>query len=196
MQTISQTYQAEVKIKKSTFLAFICPFNSFHSLLENLKKEHTKATHFVWAYRFLNELHQIIEDKNDDAEPRGTSGLPSLNALRAARLINVAVIVVRYFGGVKLGTGGLIRAYSRAVNAVIARADLASLKEQIELNIDLRFLSRFEHFLNKNKMQFKKEIKANKALLRIDLGPSEKEKFLKFSSDFTQDLQEGFKNKS
>ena len=75
MQTVSQIYQAEIKIKKSTFLAFICPFDAFDSLLENLKKEHTKAVHFVWAYRFLNKFHQIVEDKNDDGEPKGTSAL-------------------------------------------------------------------------------------------------------------------------
>ena len=184
MQTISQIYQAEIKIKKSTFLAFICPFDAFDSLLENLKKEHTKAVHFVWAYRFFNQFHQIIEDKNDDGEPKGTSALPSLNVLRGFELVNVAVIIVRYFGGIKLGTGGLVRAYSEAVNAAVAKAVLIPLKEQIKISIALKFLSRFEHFLNKNKIYFKKEFKENEVLLLIDVESKQKENFKQFSQKF------------
>lgn len=115
MKTINQNFEAEFEVKKSVFIAHLCEFSHFKALLVALKKEHSKARHFVWAFRHLNELGQIVEDKSDDGEPKGTSGLPCLNVLRGAQLINAAIIVVRYFGGIKLGTGGLVRAYSAAV---------------------------------------------------------------------------------
>ncbi len=184
MQTISQIYQAKTEVKKSTFIAFICPFSEFKILLENLKKEHPKAVHFVWAYRTLNEFSQIIEDKSDDGEPKGTSALPSLNVLRGAKLVSVAVIIVRYFGGIKLGTGGLVRAYGEAVNKALAKADFVRLKEQVKIRIALKFLNRFEHFLNKNKISFKKEFEENEVLLSVDLEPSQRENFTHFIKDF------------
>ena len=110
MQTIDRIFKAQLDIKKSNFLAFLCPISSFKSLHEHLKEEHFKAVHVVWATRELNKYGQIVENQSDDGEPKGTSGQPSLNALRGAQLINVAVLIVRYFGGIKLGTGGLVRA--------------------------------------------------------------------------------------
>ena len=84
--------------------------------------KHPKARHHVYAYRYLNEYEQIVENSSDDGEPKGTSGKPSLHVLAGHELINTAVIIVRYFGGIKLGTGGLVRAYSDAVNSVINNA--------------------------------------------------------------------------
>jgi len=77
-----------------------------------LKIEHPKARHIVYAYRELNEFNQIIENSSDDGEPKGSSGVPVLNVLRGEEFINVAILVVRYFGGIKLGIGGLVRAYT------------------------------------------------------------------------------------
>lgn len=74
---------------------------------ERLKAEHPKAAHVVWALRERNGYGQIVENQSDDGEPKGTSGQPSLNALRGAQLVNAGALIVRYFGGIKLGTGGL-----------------------------------------------------------------------------------------
>lgn len=184
MQTISQSYEAKIEIKKSTFIAFICPFSEFKFLLENLKNKHSKAVHFVWAYRILNEFNQIVEDKSDDGEPKGTAALPSLNVLRGFELINMAVIIVRYFGGVKLGTGGLVRAYSEAVNTAVLKANLTPFKNQIKISVNLKVLSRFEHFLSKNQIHFKKEFKENEVWLLVDLEPAKKEEFENFAREF------------
>lgn len=127
------------EVKQSKFIAHLCPFSDFQSLLEQLKDEHTKARHFVTAFRYLNEHNQIVEHSSDDGEPRGTSGKPSLMVLQGADFINSAVIVVRYFGGTKLGTGGLVRAYSDAVNGVLENAQFFEYKKEKSLQIEIEY---------------------------------------------------------
>jgi len=117
-------------VKQSKFIAHILPFYMYNTLLERLKAEHPKARHFVTAFRHLNTFEQIVEGSSDDGEPRGTSGRPTLSVLQGHDLINTAMITVRYFGGTKLGTGGLVRAYSDAANAVIDAATLHEYKKE------------------------------------------------------------------
>ncbi|EMG30721.1 YigZ family protein, partial [Campylobacter showae] len=109
MQTVLRVVSTKTEAKKSTFLCFLCPICEFKALHERLKAEHPKAAHVVWALRERNGYGQIVENQSDDGEPKGTSGQPSLNALRGAQLINAGALIVRYFGGIKLGTGGLVR---------------------------------------------------------------------------------------
>jgi len=124
MQYIKEHYTDTLEVKQSKFIAHLVPYADYGSTLKKLQKEHPKARHFVTAYRYLNEYGQIVESSSDDGEPKGTSGKPSLMVLQGKELINTAVITVRYFGGTKLGTGGLVRAYSDAVNLVIQNAKL------------------------------------------------------------------------
>ncbi len=126
LQSVTQEFSCSYEIKRSKFIAFLLPYENFHKRLEELRAEHPKARHFVTAYRYFNEFNQIVEGSSDDGEPKGTSGKPSLMVLQGKELVNVAVIVVRYFGGIKLGTGGLVRAYSDAVNGVIANSRLVA----------------------------------------------------------------------
>lgn len=123
MQTLLHPAQALYEVKQSKFIAHLVPWQQFEPLLEQLKQAHPKARHFVTAFRYLNAHDQIVEGSSDDGEPKGTSGKPSLAVLQGHDLIDAAVIVVRYFGGTKLGTGGLVRAYSQAVNEVLASAE-------------------------------------------------------------------------
>ncbi|MCV3427301.1 IMPACT family protein [Campylobacter sp. IFREMER_LSEM_CL1904] len=185
MKTIDQIYQATIEIKKSTFLSFLCPFEDFQTLMQKLRNEHLKAVHFVYAYRYLNEFDQIIEDKSDDGEPKGTSAMPCLNVLRGALLINCAVIVVRYFGGIKLGTGGLVRAYSEATNEAILNAMLLEFeaKNILSLNIPFYLYARFEHFLNKNNISYEKKFQENVELI-LSVNTKEEEEFKKFAKEF------------
>ncbi|WP_270991468.1 IMPACT family protein [Campylobacter upsaliensis] len=186
MQTISSLYTARYEIKKSLFIAHLSPFNEFKNLFNTLKKEHSKAVHFVWAYRFLNENHQIVEDKSDDGEPKNTSALPCLNVLRGKELVNVSVIVVRYFGGVKLGTGGLVRAYGEAVNLVVKEAILEpfELKEELEFSLDFKNSSKMEHFLKKSNITFQREFKETHIIFKLKLNQKEKVEFESFSKVF------------
>jgi len=135
MKYIDKTYTDILEVKQSKFIAYLTPYSEFQQTLVSLKKEHPKARHFVVAYRYLNEFNQIVEHSSDDGEPKGTSGKPSLFVLQGSDMINSAVIIVRYFGGTKLGTGGLVRAYSDAVNLVITKATLFEYKQEEEIKI-------------------------------------------------------------
>lgn len=124
MKTIQKPAKAETEIKKSQFISYLIPFSMFETTMEQLRKNHTKARHFVWAHRTLNEHGQVVENCSDDGEPKNTSGKPTLKVLQGHSLIDTAVITVRYFGGVKLGTGGLVRAYNEAAQLAVAEAEL------------------------------------------------------------------------
>ncbi len=128
------THTFEMLIEKqSKFIAHLMPYAVYNKVLETLKQEHPKARHFVTAFRYINEYDQIVEGSSDDGEPRGTSGKPTLAVLQGQDLINIAIITVRYFGGTKLGTGGLVRAYSDSANRAIDQVNLIlyqKLKEQ------------------------------------------------------------------
>jgi uncharacterized YigZ family protein len=125
--TVLGETSTRLEIKKSQFIAHLVPFSEFQTLLSRLKEEHRKARHFVWATRTLNEQNQIVENCSDDGEPRNTSGKPTLKVLQGHQLIDAALITVRYFGGIKLGTGGLVRAYNDAGQLAVQAAALIPL---------------------------------------------------------------------
>lgn len=122
--TVEREYFASLEEKKSRFLAFLVPHVDFASTLVELRAEHKKANHHVTAFRRMLPEGRIDEGGKDDGEPSGTSGMPTLKTLIGSDLVDVGVIIVRYFGGTKLGTGGLARAYSGAANLVIREAEL------------------------------------------------------------------------
>lgn len=135
MRYVSDTFNNTLEIKQSKFIAYFLPYPSYENTLKTLKEQHPKARHFVVAYRYLNEFNQIVEHSSDDGEPKGTSGKPTLMVLQGADIINSAIITIRYFGGTKLGTGGLVRAYSDATNAVIDKSDLIEYRDEITKTI-------------------------------------------------------------
>ncbi|RED53359.1 IMPACT family protein [Aestuariispira insulae] len=146
MKTVQEEHGAEVEIKRSRFIAHLVPFAQFKKRLEALREAHPKANHHVTAFRHLNEHDQVVEGSRDDGEPSGTSGPPALKVLQGNDLINVGVIIIRYFGGTKLGTGGLARAYALATATVIEEADLSVWQKQScgEVSLDFSQLSAFE----------------------------------------------------
>ena len=131
MFTVALESTAEITIRRSRFLAFLHPSTSkehIRSYLQSLKHEHWDAVHHCYAYRLGTD--GLEYRMSDDGEPSGTAGKPILFALQQASLTNVVLVVVRYFGGVKLGVGPLARAYADAAKAAI---DVASLRELIPL---------------------------------------------------------------
>lgn len=139
MNFVNKTTVYTHEVKQSKFIAHLIPFSQYEITLKDLKLEHPKARHFVVAFRYLNEFKQVIEHSSDDGEPKGTSGKPTLFVLQGNVLINSAVIIVRYFGGTKLGTGGLVRAYSDATNLVIQNSVVHEYKELIEKKISFDY---------------------------------------------------------
>lgn len=109
----------EEVIKKSRFISYYYEVNSLEeveNILNNLKQEHKKARHLPYAYKIDNLIK-----KSDDKEPGGTAGLPIYTIIERNNLNNCLIVIVRYFGGIKLGAGGLLRAYSSGANNVIKK---------------------------------------------------------------------------
>lgn len=139
MKFVKSIFTHTLEVKQSKFIALLIPYSEYESTLFKLRKEHQKARHFVVAYRYLNEFNQVVEHSSDDGEPKGTSGKPSLMVLQGQDIINSAVIIVRYFGGTKLGTGGLVRAYSDAVNLVVEESVFEPYVALIEKELTVQY---------------------------------------------------------
>lgn len=109
----------EIEIKKSRFITYLYNIDNekdVNNIVENIRKEHKKARHIVYVYKIGNTAKI-----NDDGEPKGTAGMPIFNVLEKNNLNNVLIVVVRYFGGIKLGAGGLFRAYSNSASEIIKK---------------------------------------------------------------------------
>lgn len=125
-------------IKKSKFITKlyrIDSLNDTNEILDKLKSEYKDATHICFAYIINGQ-----EKCSDDGEPSGTAGIPILNILKKQKLSNVLAVVIRYFGGIKLGAGGLVRAYSNAVLETLKQTNIIELIEgyliELEFNYD------------------------------------------------------------
>ena len=120
MKEINESYQTQIEVMKSKFIAFLFPINSpedFKKALANIQKEHSKARHIVYAYRIDQKTKSC-----DDREPKGTAGRPLLELLLKKDLNKVAIVVVRYFGGTLLGAGRLLRTYVQSGVSVLTKA--------------------------------------------------------------------------
>ena len=130
--------QVIYKEKKSKFLSFLIPIESqsvFRNELNKLGKKHRDASHICYGWRLMDD--KISEGSSDAGEPSGTAGIPILMELQKREIVNVGLFVVRYFGGNKLGTGGLARAYSECASLCMESAVLKEyvLKSTLHLNV-------------------------------------------------------------
>lgn len=184
MYTISSVHTGEHESRGSRFLSFLSPFSSFYSLLSQLKEDHRKAVHFVYATRF-QEI-QIIESFSDDGEPKGSSGIPTLNVLRGEDLIDVGLVTVRYFGGTLLGVGGLVRAYTQAAQEAIRQMKaendffLYQCRIQYEFNVPYSLFSQVEYLLYRFDIQvLQKDFNIREIRLSLSSTQEKKEEFEK-----------------
>ena len=186
MQFIKKEFSATIEIKKSKFITHICPYEDFKTTMAELRQKHPKARHFVYAYRYLNEYDQIVENCSDDGEPKGTSGRPALNVLAGSGIINGSVIIIRYFGGIKLGTGGLVKAYSDAVNLVLSTSELipyVKLAKKI-LKVSYNQLSQIEYMISKFEINIVKKDFDELVVLSLEAS---NEEFDKLSNELFRD---------
>jgi uncharacterized YigZ family protein len=156
-RTVKLTTETSFKEKKSKFIGISFPIsneNDFAEKLDLIKKEHPKSNHFCHAYKLFQQPHHLTK-QSDDGEPMNSAGKPILNQIEKLNLLNTAVVVVRYFGGTKLGVGGLIRAYKSA-------AELALEKQEIVVKENLILLTfKFKYENQKQVMDIIKRIDKN-----------------------------------
>lgn len=158
-KTIKQAGSHEIVIKKSRFICHIFRINSEEDAKEKIatiKKAHYKATHNCSAYTLGKK--QEIQRFSDDGEPSGTAGIPMLEILKKLELVDCLVVVTRYFGGTKLGAGGLIRAYGGACNETIKVIGIVQnvLLQEIQLTIAYHQLNSLENFCRNNNFNLEK----------------------------------------
>ena len=139
MKSIEKAYSTTTEVNRSKFLTHLVPISEYEGLQHKLKAEHPKANHVVYALRYLNEFEQVVENSSDDGEPKGCAGIPALNVLRGEEMINCAVLTVRYFGGIKLGTGGMARAYALAVKNAVKEITLVPYEKEVEYSFETSY---------------------------------------------------------
>ena len=138
--TVYQEANSEYIIQKSRFIAHISPVDSYEeakAFISSIKDEYKDATHNV-PVLVVGEK-QETQWSNEDGEPQGTAGAPILRMIVERGLTNLAIVVTRYFGGIKLGTGGLVRAYTASASLVIDKALLCEVREAIVLTYEISY---------------------------------------------------------
>lgn len=170
MKYVKEQFIYTYEEKKSKFIAYLFPYSDFNENMKKIKEKYPKARHYVYAYRYLNDFDQIVENSSDDGEPKGTSGRPSLSVVAGNELINCSIIIVRFFGGIKLGTGGLVRAYSEACNLVINQATLYTYEKLIKKKLHTPYndLSKVEYLCNTYKINILKKEFLNEVCLELE----------------------------
>ena len=137
MKTIKEEKESEIIINKSKFISIITEVETIDEVkdkLKEIKKKYKGATHYCYAY-IINGYQKCSDDK----EPSGTAGMPILNILKTNELNYILCVVVRYFGGIKLGAGGLVRAYSSSVKEVLNKCEFGSLTPGYNIIIDFEY---------------------------------------------------------
>ncbi len=143
MKTIKENTKNEIMIKNSRFITLLYKIRSKEEIeqyLEQVKKLCPKATHYCYAYK----IGENIKKASDDGEPGGTAGMPMLNVLDKEDITNVLAITIRYFGGIKLGAGGLIRAYSKSVKETLNKINTIELIEGMKCKLTFPYVKEKE----------------------------------------------------
>ncbi len=153
MYCIKEVIRTEEVIKKSRFIGIVIPCSSEQEImhaLNQLHQEFSDASHIVYAYRILTDKG-FISRFSDAGEPSGTAGKPIFQHIEGKDLINVLIVVVRYFGGIKLGAGGLTRAYSNSAKKSLENSTLTPYVITVDLNVELDYkqMQPFEYQLKK-----------------------------------------------
>lgn len=150
MNSIQGMVKSELTIKKSTFLGFVFPVESeldVKRILVDLKRQYSGANHYCYAY-CIGE-HADIQKFDDDGEPSQTAGYPMMQVMQKQDLTNVLAVVIRFYGGIKLGASGLVRAYTKAISTALKAAHVVSPVQVCHVNITVAFTfsGSVEHYL-------------------------------------------------
>lgn len=180
-KTIDGYAQTEWEIQKSRFITYVNHVETesqAQDFVNQIKKKHFDANHNCYAY-ILGE-HSDIQKSNDDGEPSGTAGVPILEVLKKNELSDIVVVVTRYFGGIKLGAGGLIRAYGKSTTLGLEASCVVqkSIFNSYDLELDYNLLGTLENYLHQNKIRIKDKNYTDKVIITI-LLPQNDENTLK-----------------
>ncbi|ANQ63633.1 YigZ family protein [Staphylococcus equorum] len=181
--TVKQEHTIENIISKSRFIAHIKPVESedaAKAFIDVVKSEHREATHNCSAYTIGDQMN--IQKANDDGEPSGTAGVPMLDILKKLEIHNAAVVVTRYFGGIKLGGGGLIRAYSGAVRDVIYDIGRIAMRPAIPTTVTIAYdlTGKFEYELASTPYLLRETNYTDKVSYHIDVVKTDYDQFIDF----------------
>lgn len=191
--TIKKQTADETIIQKSRFIGHVKRAETeeeAQAFIQEIKKQHNGANHNCSAY--LIGEHDQIQKANDDGEPSGTAGVPILEVLKKKELKDTVVVVTRYFGGIKLGAGGLIRAYSGATSQAIAAAGIVKrqLVKKMAVTIDYTLLGKVENQLHQSPyMVYDMSYQENVQLV-IAAEAGQEEAFITWITDLTSDQAE------
>jgi uncharacterized YigZ family protein len=171
-QTIAQAAEGLFKDRGSKFLAFAYPIReeeNIKPILQNLRELHPKAVHFCYAYRL-----GMLAKANDDGEPAGSAGKPILNVLYSKNIINVAVVVVRYFGGTLLGVPGLINAYKSATEEALSQTRILTdyVKEVYVLNFKYELANEVMKIIKTHQLHINRQTFDNECSMEIEIRKS------------------------
>ena len=182
-KTVESNEEADITEKKSKFIAnifYITSEEEAEEKIRQIKRKHNTARHHCYAYRIIRK-NEIINKSSDDGEPSGTAGMPMLNILEKNNFINILVVVTRYFGGILLGTGGLVKAYSEATQKVIEKSEIVIEEEGIELEIELNYkdLENFKYYCKSNDINIINIDYSENIRIKIEMEKEKKDIFLK-----------------
>lgn len=188
--TIKQNIEQETVINKSRFITYLFKVENedeAKAKIDEIKALHKDATHNCSAYT-VGDSHQI-QKANDDGEPSGTAGVPMLESLKKNDIHNVVAIVTRYFGGIKLGSGGLIRAYQGRVSEAIQLAGKVIYKNgmMIQVTLPYELSGKFEHAID-DKFIIINQTYTDKVIYDVQLVSEDKDEFINFITELTQGL--------
>ncbi|MBC6004369.1 MAG: YigZ family protein [Paeniclostridium sordellii] len=147
-KTLHEFGMDEIIIDKSTFIGYAKPIKTEEEAIEfinEIKKKHKDARHNVWAYTVGKSMN--IQRYSDDGEPQGTAGIPTLEVIKKEDLRDVVVVVTRYFGGIKLGAGGLVRAYTKGAKIGLEAAKIIEkvMYQEVKIKIDYNQLGKVQN---------------------------------------------------
>lgn len=172
-KTVKENASAEIVEKKSKFIAnvfYVETKEEAEDMIKSMNKKYHDARHNCYAYRIFTP-EGIIEKSSDDGEPSGTAGAPILTILSKNKLANVLVIVTRYFGGILLGTGGLVKAYSKACSLGLEMAQMVTkeITKVYEIEISYADIDKFKYFAKNNQIIILNEVYLENVVLKIGL---------------------------
>ena len=162
MKTVEKETVIEFEEKKSKFIGYIKPVSTVEEaekFIASIREMHPNATHNVPLYRVVEEGQEYFK-YNDDGEPTNTAGKPMAEILNILDVYNVAIVATRYFGGIKLGAGGLIRNYAKTAKIAVNEAGIVEYKEKslFIIDYDYEYTGEVESFLNMYKKEFEIEV--------------------------------------